>query len=82
MNRNLRDIIVAALIAAAVTFALGGIYIARAEASPALPGVTVCQEDDPCWTPLMGDGNGRMYCLVAVINGEVYLDDCQPVGAR
>jgi len=49
MNRNLRDCLVAAGVASAVTFGLGGIYIARAEAQPALPGVEVCYEDQPCW---------------------------------
>lgn len=80
MNRNLRDCLIVGSIASVVTFGLGGIYIARAEASPALPGVEVCTEDQPCWTPLHGNGNGTMYCAVETRNHVVVaVSDCIPI---
>jgi len=80
ITRNLRDIVIAGLVAAAITFALGGIFIARADSAPALPGVKVCTEDDPCWTPLMGNGSGEMRCYVRTVDFRVVeLSDCVPV---
>lgn len=79
-KRTLRDCLVAALIGAGVTFGLGGIYIARANAEPVTPGVEVCTEDDPCWTPLHGNGTGLMHCAVRTENHQVVeLSDCRPV---
>ncbi len=71
--KTLRDIAVAALIGAGITFALGGVYIARAD---------TCTEDMPCWNPTMGNGAGTMRCDVTVADGQIYLDECAPVSAR
>lgn len=49
--KDVRDVVLAVLIAAGITFALGGVYIARVETEPNLPGVTVVQTE--------GQGEGR-----------------------
>lgn len=67
-----RTTVVIALIAGLIALALGLIFTARA-------GASTCQEDDPCWTPMMGDGNGTMYCVVDVRDYQVYLSDCTPI---
>lgn len=68
-----RTTVVIALIAGLIALALGLIFTARA-------GASTCQEDDPCWTPMMGDGNGTMYCAVEVRDYRVVsLSDCQPI---
>lgn len=41
---TVRDCMLAALIAALIVAALGGIYLARVPTSPMLPGVTVCDQ--------------------------------------
>ena len=49
--KDVRDVVLAVLIAAGITFGLGGVYIARVETEPNLPGVTVVQTE--------GQGEGR-----------------------
>lgn len=46
--RTVRAVGAAVFVAVVVVFGLGGVYIARSEASPGLPGVVVCPPDcDP-----------------------------------
>lgn len=71
---TLRTTAAIALVAGLIVLALGLLFSARAGANP-----VGCQEDDPCWTPLMGNGNGTMYCVVDVRDYQVYLSDCLPI---
>jgi len=66
MNRNLRDVVVAAVVAGGITSALGGIFIARADDDPALPGVQHCPENSCCPT--------AMECLYGPPPGPVLSD--------